>query len=402
MRTSQSSNQVQKKKKKNVGTPDYLMLAIILLIFAFGVVMVYSASFYFCVNTGRAPASFALKQLAIGSIGVVAMLWLTFKFDYHIFSVPIINWAIYLTSITLSILVMFIGKEVNGAKRWIAIGPIQFQPSEFAKVAVIIMLASYIVRNRKNFNKIGYRLGAWAIFGLPAGIVMLENLSSAIVIAGIGFIMCFISMPKVKIYIFMVILGFGAIFGAYSLAMSTPEGQDPSNPILKAVLPAYRLERIQVWLDPWIDPKDSGYQPIQALYAVGSGGLFGKGLGNSVQKQSFLPEPYNDIIFAVICEELGFVGALVLILGYAILVIRGLIVAMRSPDYFGSLIATGIASMVAIQVIINIAVNTNTIPTTGMQLSLVSYGGTAVAVLLATLGILLNISKMANIQKVKK
>ena len=231
---------------------------------------------------------------------------------------------------------------------------------------------------------------------------MLENLSSAIVIGGIGFIMCFISMPKVKIYIFMVILGFGAVFGAYSLAMSTPEGQDPSNFILKKVLPAYRLERIQVWLDPWIDPRDSGYQPIQALYAVGSGGLFGKGLGNSVQKQSFLPEPYNDIIFAVICEELGLVGALVLILGYAILIIRGLIVAMRSPDYFGSLVAAGISTMVAIQVIINIAVNTNTIPTTGMQLSLVSYGGTAVAVLLATLGILLNVSKSANIQKVKK
>ncbi|WP_054740583.1 FtsW/RodA/SpoVE family cell cycle protein [Cellulosilyticum ruminicola] len=402
MGVEQSSNQVRKKKKANMATPDYIMMAVILLIFAFGVVMVYSASFYFCVNNGKAPANFALKQLGIGGVGVVVMLWLTYRFDYHIFSVPIINWAIYLGSITLSILVMFIGKEVNGAKRWIAIGPIQFQPSEVAKVAVIIMLASYIVRNRKNFNNIKYRLGAWGIFLIPAGIVMVENLSSAIVIGGIGFVMCFISMPKIKIYIVIVILGACAVFGAYSLAMSTPEGQDPANPILKVVLPAYRLERIQVWLDPWIDPKDSGYQPIQALYAVGSGGLFGKGLGNSVQKQSFLPEPYNDIIFAVICEELGLVGALVLISGYAILIIRGLSVAMRSIDYFGSLIATGISSMIAIQVIINMAVNTNTIPTTGMQLSLVSYGGTAVAVLLATLGILLNVSKSANIQKVKK
>nr|WP_302596158.1 putative peptidoglycan glycosyltransferase FtsW [uncultured Cellulosilyticum sp.] len=402
MAVEQSSNQVQKKKKKTLGTPDYIMMAVILLIFAFGVVMVYSASFYYCVNNGKAPASLALKQLAIGSVGIIAMLWLTYKFDYHLFSMKAISWGLYIVSICLSILVMFVGKEVNGAKRWIAIGSIQFQPSEIAKVAVIVMLASYIVRNRKKFNQLKYRIGAWLIFLIPAGIVMLENLSSAIVIGGIGFIMCFISMPKVKIYIFMVILGFGAVFGAYSLAMSTPEGQDPSNFILKKVLPAYRLERIQVWLDPWIDPRDSGYQPIQALYAVGSGGLFGKGLGNSVQKQSFLPEPYNDIIFAVICEELGLVGALVLILGYAILIIRGLIVAMRSPDYFGSLVAAGISTMVAIQVIINIAVNTNTIPTTGMQLSLVSYGGTAVAVLLATLGILLNVSKSANIQKVKK
>ena len=402
MAVEQSSNQVQKKKKKTLGTPDYIMMAVILLIFAFGVVMVYSASFYYCVNNGKAPASLALKQHAIGSVGIIAMLWLTYKFDYHLFSMKAISWGLYIVSICLSILVMFVGKEVNGAKRWIAIGSIQFQPSEIAKVAVIVMLASYIVRNRKKFNQLKYRIGAWLIFLIPAGIVMLENLSSAIVIGGIGFIMCFISMPKVKIYIFMVILGFGAVFGAYSLAMSTPEGQDPSNFILKKVLPAYRLERIQVWLDPWIDPRDSGYQPIQALYAVGSGGLFGKGLGNSVQKQSFLPEPYNDIIFAVICEELGLVGALVLILGYAILIIRGLIVAMRSPDYFGSLVAAGISTMVAIQVIINIAVNTNTIPTTGMQLSLVSYGGTAVAVLLATLGILLNVSKSANIQKVKK
>ncbi len=402
MAVEQSSNQVQKKKRKTLGTPDYIMMAIILLIFAFGVVMVYSASFYFCVNNGRAPASFAIKQLAIGCAGILVMLWLTYKFDYHLFSTKALSWGLYMASICLSILVMFVGKKINGARRWIEIGPISFQPSEIAKVAVIIMLASYIVRNRKKFNQFKYRLGAWLIFIIPAGIVMLENLSSAIVIGGIGFIMCFISMPKVKIYICTVILGVGAVFGAYVLAMSTPEGQDPSNFILKKVLPAYRLERIQVWLDPWIDPRDSGYQPIQALYAVGSGGLFGKGLGNSVQKQSFLPEPYNDIIFAVICEELGLVGALVLILGYATLIIRGFIVAMRSPDYFGSLIAVGISSMVAIQVIINIAVNTNTIPTTGMQLSLISYGGTAVAVLLATLGILLNVSKSSSIQKVKK
>ena len=402
MAVQRSSNQVQKKKSRQLGTPDYILMALILIIFAFGVVMVYSASFYYCVSKDMNPSSFAIKQLCIGGLGIVAMLFLTYKFDYHLFSSPFIAWGLYITSIVLSLLVMVVGKEVNGAKRWIAIGPIQFQPSEVAKIAVIIMLSSYIVRYRKKLNEFKYRFWAWVIFVVPAGIVMLENLSSAIVIAGIGFIICFVSMPKVKIYIVGVILGFCAVGGAYYLAMTTPEGEDPPGFILSKVLPAYRLERIQVWLDPWIDPLDSGYQPIQALYAVGSGGLFGKGLGNSVQKQEFLPEPYNDIIFAVICEELGLVGALVLLLGYAILIIRGLIVAMRAPDYFGALVAAGISCMVAIQVIINIAVNTNTMPTTGMQLSLVSYGGTAVAVLLATLGILLNISKSSNIQKVKK
>ena len=401
MATKQSSNQVQKKKLVVPGAPDYILMALIIIIFAFGVVMVYSASFYYCVSKNMGPASFAFKQLIIGGAGVAAMLFLTYKWDYRLLSNRILAKCIYFGGIILSLLVLVIGKEVNGAKRWLVIGPIQFQPSELVKIGVIIMLAAYIVRYRKKFNEVRYRLMAWVIFGIPAGIVMLENLSSAIVIAGIGFVMCFISMPKVKIYIISIALGVVAVFGAYYLAMTTPKGEDPIWPI-SVVLPAYRLERIQVWLDPWIDPLDSGYQPIQALYAVGSGGLFGKGLGNSVQKQEFLPEPYNDIIFAVICEELGLVGALVLLLAYGILIIRGLIVAMRAPDNFGALVAVGISSMVAIQVIINVAVNTNTIPTTGMQLSLVSYGGTAVAVLLATLGILLNISKFSSIQKIKK
>ena len=152
MAVEQSSNQVQKKKKKTLGTPDYIMMAVILLIFAFGVVMVYSASFYYCVNNGKAPASLALKQLAIGSVGIIAMLWLTYKFDYHLFSMKAISWGLYIVSICLSILVMFVGKEVNGAKRWIAIGSIQFQPSEIAKVAVIVMLASYIERNLISLN----------------------------------------------------------------------------------------------------------------------------------------------------------------------------------------------------------------------------------------------------------
>lgn len=401
MEGEKSKKLTKGKKRPEKGTPDYILLILILLITAFGIVMVYSASFYYAIKQGRAPYGLALKQFGIAMGGIVIMLWLTFKFDYHYFSAKVIARGLYGISIVCSILVMFIGEEINGARRWINIGPINFQPSEIAKIAVVVMLSTYIISNRKKMNNIWYRVGAWLIFLVPAGIVAIENLSSAIVIFGIGFVICFVSMPKVKFYIVSVFIGFMVVGGAYYLAVTTPDGEDPGIPVVDKILPAYRLERIKVWLDPWIDPGDSGYQPIQALYAVGSGGLFGRGLGNSVQKQDFLPEPYNDIIFAVICEELGLVGAIVLLSAYAFLIIRGLLVAMRSPDYFGALISVGISTMVAVQVIINVAVNTNTIPTTGMQLPLISYGGTAIAVLLATLGILLNVSRASSVQKIK-
>lgn len=402
MRAETSTNLTRKKKAPKQGTPDYILLGMILLIVAFGVVMVYSASFDYSVSKNKPPASLAIKQLIIGIGGIVAMLWVTYRFDYHIFSNRILARGLYAISLILSISVMFIGTKINGARRWIELGPIQFQPSEIAKIAVVIMLSSYIISHRKHMNKLKYIAGAWLIVLVPTIIVALENLSSAIVILGIGCMIIFVSSTRIWYYVLLVILAVALAGGAYYLAMITPQGEDPNIPIVNKILPGYRLDRIRVWQDPWTDPLNKGYQPIQSLYAVGSGGLFGVGLGNGVQKQGFLPEPYNDIIFAVICEELGLVGAIVLMTGYAIIIIRGMGIAMRAPDYFGSLVAVGIASMVGIQALINVAVNTNTIPTTGMQLPLVSYGGTALAVLLGTLGILLNVSRSANIQKATK
>ena len=171
---------------------------------------------------------------------------------------------------------------------------------------------------------------------------------------------------------------------------------------LGEIFKPYRLDRIRIWQDPWIDPVGGGYQPIQSLYAIGSGGLFGTGLGLGVQKLGFLPEPHNDIIFAVICEELGLVGAALLLLAYAVLVLRGFSVAAHADDFFGALVATGLSGMIAVQVLINVAVNTNSIPTTGMQLPMVSYGGTALLILLGSLGILVNISRTAAIGKPKE
>ncbi len=402
MTVQTATNNLTKKKKITKNTPDAILIAVILLIVGFGIIMVYSASFYYATVRGNAPSAFAIKQLVIGIVGIVVMFGVTFAFNYRILSNMVLASGLYVLSLILSISVLFIGKTINGATRWIDLGFTRFQPSEIAKIGVIIMLSAYIIKHRKEMKKFKYIIRAWGIVLLPTGIVAIENLSSAIVVFFIGIMIIFITSSKVWYYMVFALIGVGLAAGVYSLAMTTEPGQELTTPIVKDILKSYRLDRIRVWKDPWLDPKDKGYQPIQSLYAVGSGGIFGVGLGKGIQKQGFLPEPHNDIIFAVICEELGLVGAITLLLGYAILVVRGLVIAVRATDYFGTLVAVGISSMVGIQVLINVAVNTNTIPTTGMQLPLVSYGGTALAVLLGTLGILLNISTTSHIKKVNK
>ena len=404
MEVMRSTNLTQRRKKQAQSTPDFILIAIILMIVAFGIVMVYSASFNYCTGKGWAPTKLAVKQLGAGIIGVVAMLWIGFKFDYHICTNRNLVSVFYWGSTLLAASVKFIGTEANGAKRWIQIGGTQFQPSELVKLAVVLMLTSFILRNRKEINKPINIIKGWLIVLIPAGVVVVlgTNLSSGLVIAGIGAVIMFSCTGKIKYYVILVAIGIALIFGVRYLAAVTPKGDDPNIPVINKILSGYRLDRIRVWEDPWTDPTEDGYQPIQALLAVGSGGLFGVGLGSGVQKLGFLPEPYNDIIFAVICEELGLIGALLLMLGYAIIVIRGMTIALRAPDFSGSIMAIGITSMIGIQAIINVAVNTNTLPTTGMQLPLVSYGGTALAVLLATLGLLINVSKSADIQKLQK
>ncbi|MBP3887381.1 MAG: FtsW/RodA/SpoVE family cell cycle protein [Cellulosilyticum sp.] len=401
MQTATKANLTNKKKKSKKGAPDFVLLGLIVLIVAFGVVMVYSASYDYARNGGRASHYFASKQLVLGLLGIAVMLWVTFKFDYHICTNRRLVTGFYIISLLLAVSVKFIGIEANGAKRWIGIGPIQIQPSELVKLAVVLMVTSYIIRNRSTMNKLKTRLVAWCIVGVPFLIVTIlgSNLSSGIVILGIGAMIIFSASPRIWYYFAFLFAGLGLVFAVRQLAINTPKGEDTTIPIIKELLPAYRIDRIRAWTDPFSDPQEDGYQSIQALYAVGSGGLFGRGLSKGVQKLGFLPEPYNDIIFAVICEELGLVGALVLMLAYGIIVMRGMAVAMRAPDYSGAFIAIGISSMIGIQAIINIAVNTNTIPTTGMQLPLVSYGGTALVVLLSTLGLLLNISRYSSVQK---
>ena len=396
-----AKQQKRKAKKYRKSTPDFVLMGLIILLVAFGVIMVYSASFDYATTRDQSAFYFAKKQLLLGLVGIAAMLWITFRFDYRICTNRTLVGIFYVMSVVLAISVKFIGKEVYGAKRWIQIGGIQFQPSELVKLAVILMVTSYIIRHRQTMNRIKTRIGAWTLVVIPAGIVTVlgSNLSSGIVILGIGAMIIFAASPRIWYYFAGVFLGIILVIGVRQLAAHTPQGEDTNIPIVKTILPSYRIDRIRAWIDPFTDPLNDGYQPIQALYAVGSGGLFGKGLSRGVQKLGFMPEPHNDIIFAVICEELGLVGAFVLMFIYGVVVIRGMRVAMRAPDYAGAFIAIGITSMIGIQAIINIAVNTNTIPTTGMQLPLISYGGTALGVLLATLGILLNISRYSSIEK---
>ncbi|MGL6174304.1 MAG: FtsW/RodA/SpoVE family cell cycle protein [Cellulosilyticaceae bacterium] len=389
------------RKKKNLvkHTPDILLIAMILLIVGFGVVMVYSASNYYAMTTFGNPLHFAKKQGMIGLAGIVGMFFVAYKFNYRIFSNMKISAIIYSVSLLLALSLFFIGVENKGATRWLNIGGISFQPSELVKIAVILMLSSYIVKYRNKLDNLLYVALGGIIVLVPAALIAAENLSSAIVVAFVGFLILFISTPRIWYYVMGIILVGVVGFYMYYLAMSTAPTDD-LGPISGIFMKQYRLDRFRVWKDPWLDPKGKGYQPIQSLYAVGSGGLFGQGLGQGIQKLGFLPEPHNDIIFAVICEELGLVGASLLLLAYAILVLRGLAVAANAQDFFGALVATGISGMIGIQVLINVAVNTNTIPTTGMQLPLVSYGGTALIILLGTLGILVNISRTSNIDKV--
>lgn len=404
MRTRSKKSPVKTTNKKNrrrrKHRPDIIFLSTLLLILAFGVVMVFSASYYVAMQKTSNQYFFVSRQARFGLIGLVAMFAVTYAVDYDWFMKPLIVLLSYFGSLSLVIFVMIAGVETKGAQRWIEIGGITFQPSELVKVAVIITLSAFIVRYQDKMHKGLYILISWLIVLVPAALIATENLSSAIVVGFVGTVIIFIS-SKVTWYFPLFGLG-GAGFGlyAYNLAMNTDPSEELGARALGGILKQYRLNRLRVWKNPWLDPQGNGYQAIQSLYAVGSGGLFGLGLGMGVQKLGFIPEPHNDIIFAVIAEELGLVGATGIIIAFTILVVRGLIIGIQARDLFGMLVATGISSMIGVQVLFNVAVNTNTIPTTGMQLPFISYGGTALVVALASMGIVLNISRSSKVRKV--
>lgn len=388
------------KKRRRKKSPDIIFLATLLLILCFGIVMVFSASYYFAMTSKGDQFHFVKRQTIFGVFGLVCMLFIIYFMDYRWLKNRFIIAAGYLGSLSLVVFVMVSGVERKGAQRWIEIGGITFQPSELVKLAVILTLSAFIVNNQDKMDRWLYIVTSWLIVLVPAALIATENLSSAIVVAFVGIVIIFVS-SKVTWYFPLFGLA-GAGFGGYvyNLAMTTDPSEELGARALGGVLKQYRLNRIRVWRNPWLDPQVGGYQAIQSLYAVGSGGLFGLGLGRGVQKLGFIPEPHNDIIFAVIAEELGLIGAGGIIIAFTILVVRGLIIGIQAGDLFGMLVATGISTMIGIQVLINVAVNTNTIPTTGMQLPFISYGGTALVVALISMGIILNISRFSKVRKV--
>ena len=348
---------------------DMTMLTLVILLTVFGLVILLSASEYNGRVRFHDSAYYFKKQLFASALGLGAMYFVS-SIDYHFFVrlAP----AAYLLSMLLSTAVLLFGQEINGSRRWLAIGPVSFQPSEFAKVAVILLLARVISSRLQRIVTLRQMLGVM-LLALPlVGLVGTNNLSTAIIIMGIAVILIFVASPG---YLRFVLIGAG---GAGFLAVFLS-------------LESYRLERLAIWRHP--EAYEKGYQTMQGLYAIGSGGLFGVGFGGSLQKLGFVPEAQNDMIFSIVCEEFGLMGAVLLMLLFVLLVWRLYSIAVHVQDLFGCLIVTGILGHILIQVILNIAVVTNTIPNTGITLPFVSYGGTSVLFLLSEMGMALNVSR---------
>ena len=349
---------------------DYTLLIVVLLLVVIGLVRLYSTSAY----NGRVKFHdsfyYLKKQGFATALGLAGMLIVS-RIDYHKW-VPLAGLG-YLTAILLSVAVMFIGDEYNGSKRWLSLGPISFQPSEFAKVAVILFLACLVTKNVKKMGKLTTLIKVMIPVLPIVGLVGASNLSTAIIIMGIAAVLIFVASPKYAQFVWMIVAG-GGFMGIF------------------LALESYRLERLAIWRNPELYEK--GYQTLQGLYAIGSGGLFGRGLGESVQKLGFLPEAQNDMIFSIICEELGLVGASLIILLFLILIWRFFVIATHAKDLMGALIAAGAMAHMMIQVILNIAVVTNSIPNTGITLPFISYGGTSVMFLLLEMGLVLSVSNL--------
>ena len=378
----------KKVKKFNLftkGTIDYTILIVVLMLLSLGIIMVLSASAPSSLSESGNSYKYVIKQGISAVIGLIAMVFLS-TVDYRIFRK--LKWPIYGGLIILLVLVGFIGIDAGGARRWINIAGINFQPSEVAKLGFILVFASYLSDIKEN-NKIKNIFhGCWKPLILLVPIILsifiLQNhFSTTFIICAVTLVQMFVAGTRITHLIITGIMCAPVLAGYLLYKKGESAGGTTS----------FRGTRIQTWLNPFSDPTGDGWQIIQSLYAIGSGGLFGLGLGNSKQKYLYLPEPHNDFIFAVLAEELGFFGCIIVILLFIVFIWRGIVVAMKAPDNFGSLIAIGIVTMIGLQALVNIAVVTGTIPVTGMPLPFFSYGGTAIMSNLAAIGILLNISK---------
>ena len=382
----QAQQQVQKPRKPR-RFYDYSLLFTIIFLTVFGLIMIYSSSSYTAQLKYNNASYFMMRQamIALGGFGLMLIIS---KINYHIYA----RFAMfaYLLSYVFMIAVSIVGREVNGKKRWLGIGSASFQPTEFVKIALIVTLAVVITNMGKEVNRWKSLFFIAGITTPIALIVTMNNLSSGIIIFGIAFVMSFVACKKVWPFAALMGAGVGMLFAAPSIGH-----------ILTAVgiLKEYQLSRINVWVQPELYPQDGGYQVLQGLYAIGSGGLVGKGLGESIQKLGFVPEAQNDMIFSIICEELGLFGAVSVILIFMFMIYRFMLIAGNAPDLLGAMLVTGVMGHIAIQVILNIAVVTNTIPNTGITLPFISYGGTSVLFLMMEMGVVLSVSNQIRLEK---
>ncbi len=376
-----------KKKNKPRRFYDYSLLFTVIFLSVFGLVMIYSASSYAAQLKFNDAAYFMMRQAKIALAGFIIMIVIS-KLDYHWYA----KFAVfaYILSYVLMITVSLVGRKVNGKRRWLGVGSLSFQPTEFVKIALIVMLAVLIVQMGRNINT---RNGVILVIvtTLPiAGIVAANNLSSGIIIIGIAFVMLFVACKKKWPFFACGLAGVGVLAFAGPMAAVLEKLN---------ILHDYQLGRILVWLEPEAYPSTGGYQVLQGLYAIGSGGLVGRGLGESIQKMGFVPEAQNDMIFSIICEELGLFGAVSVILIFLFMIYRFMLIADNAPDLFGALLVVGVMGHIAIQVILNIAVVTNTIPNTGITLPFISYGGTSVLFLMMEMGMVLSVSNQIKLEK---
>ncbi|MBG9589300.1 stage V sporulation protein E [Cytobacillus firmus] len=358
-------------------TPDLILMIVTLTLLAVGLTMVYSASAIWADYKFDDSFFFAKRQMLFAGVGIIAMFFIM-NVDYWTWR----TWAKVLIIVCfvllLLVLVPGVGNVRNGSRSWIGVGAFSIQPSEFMKLAMIVFMAKFLSEKQKLITS--FRKGLVPSLGLvflAFGLIMLQpDLGTGTVMVGTCVVMIFIAGARISHFVWFAAAG---LAGFVALVLSAP----------------YRIKRITSFLDPWEDPLGSGFQIIQSLYAIGPGGLFGLGLGQSRQKFFYLPEPQTDFIFAILAEELGFIGGSFVILLFALLLWRGIRIALGAPDLYGSFLAVGIIAMVAIQVMINIGVVTGLMPVTGITLPFLSYGGSSLTLMLMAIGVLLNISRYA-------
>lgn len=363
------------RQKTSQSMPDFILVAVIMLLLMIGTIMVYSASNVWADYKFGDSFYFAKRQLLFALIGLGAM--------YGVSNIPYHTWKHYAKPILvtcfillIAVLIPGIGMVRGGARSWIGVGAFSIQPAEFMKLGLVIFLATYLAEKQKYITsfKQGFLPLLLLIF-TAFGLIMLQpDLGTGMVVVLTCFVLLFVAGAKISHFGFLAFIG---LFGFVGLILSAP----------------YRINRITAFLNPWDDPLGNGFQIIQSLYAIGPGGLFGLGLGNSLQKFFYLPEPHNDFIFAIIAEELGFIGASAVLSLFFILLWRGIRIGLSAPDKFGALLAIGIISMLSLQVVINVSVVIGLIPVTGITLPFLSYGGSSLTLTLASVGIVINISK---------